>query len=126
MKKCDYCGKEISYHDIYCSDECQESAGKFYNMRDEYGKLFSLFDVIFVFMIPIGIFLGTFAGTVGDILVVVGLIGLGLMLLILPFPTEGMLKKNKIQKAKKMCRYFALFLIAIGLIGVVIFFFIQH
>ena len=24
MKKCEYCGKEISYFDMYCTDEGQE------------------------------------------------------------------------------------------------------
>ncbi|MBQ9673108.1 MAG: hypothetical protein IJV39_00590 [Ruminococcus sp.] len=121
MKKCDYCGTEISYHDIYCGEECQDKAAKFYNLRDEYEKLFTFLDAVFVFMIPIGLFIGMFAGNLGDILIVSGLIGLGIMLLILPFPTESMIKKYKIKKAKKLCRYFALILIAVGIIGAVIF-----
>ena len=35
MKKCEFCGKEISYFDMYCQDECQENANKFYDLRDK-------------------------------------------------------------------------------------------
>ena len=44
MKKCEFCGKEISYFDMYCQDECQENANKFYDLRDKYGKLFAFLD----------------------------------------------------------------------------------
>ncbi len=120
MKKCEYCAKEISYHDMYCCDDCQEKASRFYDLRDEYEKLFTFLDAVFVFMIPIGLFIGMFTGKVGDVLIVGGLYGLGIMLLILPFPTDSMIKKFKLKKAKQICRYFALFLILIGLIGTAI------
>lgn len=122
MKKCEYCGKEISYFDMYCTDECQEKAGKFYDLRENYGKLFAFFDAIFVFMIPIGIFLGSLVGAMGDIMIVIGLIGLGIMLNILPFPTESMIHKHQIQKSKKMCRIFGGVLIVIGIVGAIIMF----
>lgn len=122
MKKCEYCGKEISYYDMYCCDECQEKAGKFYDMRDDYGKVFTLLDTIFVFMIPLGIFLGTLTGAIGNSLIVVGLVGLGIMLNLLPFPTESMIRKHQIEKSKKMCRIFGLILVAIGIVGAIILF----
>ncbi|MCH5202226.1 MAG: hypothetical protein J1F17_03365 [Oscillospiraceae bacterium] len=122
MKKCEYCGKEISYYDMYCSDECQNKTNKFYDLRDNYGKLFTFLDTIFVFLIPIGVFLGTLVGGLGDGMIVTGFVGLGFMLLFLPFPTESMIKKHKIMKAKKMCRIFGLVLIAIGIIGAIIMF----
>lgn len=122
MKKCEYCGKEISYYDMYCSDECQNKTNKFYDLRDNYGKLFTFFDTIFVFLIPIGVFLGTLVGGMGDAMIVTGFVGLGLMLLLLPFPTESMIRKHKILKAKKLCRIFGLVLIAIGIIGAIIMF----
>ncbi len=122
MKKCEYCGKEISYFDMYCSDECQNNTNKFYDLRDNYGKLFTFFDAIFVFMIPIGVFLGSLVGGLGDAMIVIGFVGLGIMLLLLPFPTESMIRKHKIQKSKKMCRIIGLILIAIGLIGAFIMF----
>ena len=122
MKKCEYCGKEISYFDMYCCDECQEKAGKFYDMRDDYGKVFALLDTVFVFMIPLGIFLGTLTGAIGNSLIVVGLVGLGIMLNLLPFPTESMIRKHQIEKSKKMCRIFGLVLVAIGIVGAIILF----
>lgn len=30
MKKCEFCGKQISYFDQYCDDECHIKANKFY------------------------------------------------------------------------------------------------
>lgn len=122
MKKCEYCGKEISYFDMYCQDECQENACKFYDLRDKFGKLFAFLDAIFVFLIPIGIMAGSLIGTAGDALIVAGFGGLGIMLLLLPFPTESMIRKHQIKKAKLMCRIFALVLIIIALVGAIIMF----
>ncbi len=121
MKKCEYCSKEISYFDMYCSDECQESACKFYDLRDKFGKVFTFLDAIFVFMIPIGVFLGTMIGGFADAMIVIGFVGLGVMLNILPFPTESMIKKHQIKKSMKLCRIFGILLIAIGIIGGIIF-----
>jgi hypothetical protein len=122
MKKCEFCAKEISYFDMYCCDDCQNKAAKFYNLRDKYGKLFTFFDAIFVFLIPVGLFLGTLTGALGDAMIVLGLLGLGIMLLLLPFPTESMIRKYQLQKAIKLCRIFGLILIAIGIIGAIIMF----
>ena len=121
MKKCEYCGKEISYFDMHCNEDCQMKAGKFYDLRDKYGKLFTVFNTIFVFMIPIGVFIGSVIGGFADALIVIGFVGLGIMLNLLPFPTESMIKKHKIQKSMKICRIFGLILVVIGLIGAVIF-----
>lgn len=96
-------------------------AGKFYDLRDKYGKLFTVFNTIFVFMIPIGVFIGSVIGGFADALIVIGFVGLGIMLNLLPFPTESMIKKHKIQKSMKICRIFGLILVVIGLIGAVIF-----
>ena len=115
MKKCEFCGKEISYFDMYCQDECQENANKFYDLRDKYGKLF-------VFLIPIGIMAGSLFGAIGDSLIVIGFGGLGIMLLLLPFPTESMIRKHQIKKAILMCRIFALILILIAIIGIFVMF----
>ena len=100
MKKCEFCGKEISYFDMYCQDECQENANKFYDLRDKYGKLFAFLDAIFVFLIPIGIMAGSLFGAIG----------------------ESMIRKHQIKKAILMCRIFALILILIAVIGIIIMF----
>ena len=73
-------------------------------------------------MIPIGIFLGSLVGTMGDAMIVIGLVGLGIMLNILPFPTESMIHKHQIEKSKKMCRIFGLILTVLGIIGAIIMF----
>ena len=49
MKKCDYCAKEISYFEQYCSEECHGNANKYYETTEKYGKLFSIINMICVF-----------------------------------------------------------------------------
>lgn len=99
-----------------------KKANKFYDLRDKYGKLFAFLDAIFVFLIPIGIMAGSLFGAIGDSLIVIGFGGLGIMLLLLPFPTESMIRKHQIKKAILMCRIFALILILIAIIGIFVMF----
>lgn len=55
MKKCEFCGKQISYFDQYCDDECHIKANKFYEKGERFGKLFAVINMICVFGIPIGL-----------------------------------------------------------------------
>ena len=125
MKKCDYCAKEITYFEQYCSDECQRRANKYYETSEKYGKLFSVINVICVFGIPVGLFLFPFSKSVGTVLASVCCVVLGIMLLFLPFPTEGMISKLKLQKAMKITRIIGASVIALGflIIGFYFFFF---
>ena len=125
MKKCDYCAKEITYFEQYCSDECQRRANKYYETSEKYGKLFSVINVICVFGIPVGLFLFPFAKSVGTVLASVCCVVLGIMLLFLPFPTEGMISKLKLQKSMKITRIIGASVIALGflIIGFYFFFF---
>lgn len=125
MKKCDYCAKEITYFEQYCSDECQRRANKYYETNEKYGKLFSVINVICVFGIPVGLFLFPFSKTVGTVLASVCCVVLGIMLLFLPFPTEGMISKLKLQKSMKITRIIGASVIALGflIIGFYFFFF---
>lgn len=125
MKKCDYCAKEITYFEQYCSDECQRRANKYYETSEKYGKLFSVINVICVFGIPVGLFLFPFSKTVGTVLASVCCVVLGIMLLFLPFPTEGMISKLKLQKSMKITRIIGASVIALGflIIGFYFFFF---
>ena len=100
MKQCEYCGKEISYHELYCSDDCQIKANRFYERR---------------FGIPVGLFLMSFLKLLGTVVASGSCIVLGLMLLIFPLPTEGMIKKYKIIKAVKIVRILGIAVIALGL-----------
>ena len=125
MKKCDYCAKEITYFEQYCSDECQTRANKYYETSEKYGKLFSVINVICVFGIPVGLFLFPFSKSVGTVLASVCCVVLGIMLLFLPFPTEGMISKLKLQKSMKITRIIGASVIALGflIIGFYFFFF---
>lgn len=125
MKKCDYCAKEITYFEQYCSDECQRRANKYYETSEKYGKLFSVINVICVFGIPVGLFLFPFSKSVGTVLASVCCVVLGIMLLFLPFPTEGMISKLKLQKSMKITRIIGASVITLGflIIGFYFFFF---
>lgn len=115
MKKCDYCAKEISYFEQYCDEDCQCNANKFYETTEKYGNIFSVINMICVFGITIGIFLFAFLRIPGMILTVASCTILGIMLLLLPFPTENMISKYKIQKATKITRYIGLAVIGLGI-----------
>ena len=115
MKLCDYCGKEISYFEQYCSDDCQAAANRFYERYEKFGKLFTAVNTVCVFGIPVGLFLMSFLKILG-MSVASGSCGfLGLMLLFFPFPTEGMIKKFKISKAVKIVRIFGVAVMLLGL-----------
>ena len=51
MKKCEFCGKQISYFDQYCDDECHIKANKFYEKGERFGKLFAVINMISKFKI---------------------------------------------------------------------------
>ena len=51
MKKCEYCAKEISYHDMYCDEECQKKANDFYDLKEKFVKLFAIVNGICVISI---------------------------------------------------------------------------
>ena len=91
-------------HDQYCDDECHIKANKFYEKGERFGKLFAVINMICVFGIPIGLFMLSFAREVGLTVALASCVILGIMLIILPFPTENMISKFKIQKAVKITR----------------------
>lgn len=116
MKKCDYCGNEISYYDQYCGDECQKNANKFYEKREKFTGLFSVLCAVCVLAIGIGIFMFSLVKTIGTIMVVGCCIILAVLLFLLPFPTENMISKYKIKKAVKYTRSISYAVIAVGII----------
>ena len=117
MKKCDYCGKEISYFEQYCGDDCQRNANNFYEFRDKYTKIFSILNIIGVFGIPVGIFLFSMINSIGATLVASSLTILGITIMLLPFPTDNMISKSKIQKAVKQTRIIGIILLVLGIIA---------
>lgn len=116
MKKCEFCGKQISYFDQYCDDECHMKANKFYEKSERFSKVFSIINGICVFGIPVGLFLISFSRSVGLTVALASCIILGIMLIILPFPTENMISKFKIQKAVKITRIIGCAVIFLGLL----------
>ncbi len=124
MKKCEYCAKEISYFDQFCSEDCQECSNRYYETLDKFGKLFSVVNVICVFGIPIGIFLFSFSKTVGAAIASVCCMVLGILLIFLPFPTDSMIRKFKLKKARNVTRIVGLAVILLGfaIMGFLIFF----
>lgn len=124
MKKCDYCAKEITYFEQYCSEECQAKAMQYYEKCEKYEKLFSIVNAICVFGIPVGIFLFAFLQEIGAIIATASCIILGTLILFLPFPTEGTIIKHKIQKAMKLTRILGIALIAFGVVLFILMFFV--
>ena len=114
MKKCEYCAKEISYYDQYCSDECQIKANKHYELSDKFAKIFLVINVIGVFGIPVGLFLMSISKYVGAVVASGSCVLLGIMLIFLPFPTESMIKKFKIKKAMTITRIVGIAVVALG------------
>lgn len=120
MKKCDYCAKEISYFEQYCDIDCHTKANQFYELREKYEKVFSLVNAICVFGIPIGLFIFTFMNIPGLIVATVSFMVLGIMLILLPFPTDDMISKFKIEKAMKITRYIGAAVILLGIAALVL------
>ena len=115
MKKCEYCAKEISYHDMYCDEECQKKANDFYDLKEKFVKLFAIVNGICMISIGICIFAFSFMPAVGLYWGASALLILGLMYFFLPFPPDTMIDRFKIKKSIFICRIIAGVIFAIGL-----------
>lgn len=116
MKKCEYCAREISYHEMYCSDECQNGANRFFDLRDKFQKLYMVVNGIFVIAIGICIFLYSFLRDVGAIGGAASLLILGVMYFFLPFPPDVMIHKYKLKKAIFITKIIAAVIFFLGLL----------
>lgn len=114
MKKCDYCAKEISYYEQYCCEECERRTVEYHERNQRFAKLFMIVNTVCVFGIPVGLFLASFSAAVGLSVAVASCVVLGLMLILLPFPTEGMVRKHKLKKALSLSRIFGCAVIGLG------------
>lgn len=126
MKKCEYCAKEISYYDQYCCEECERKTVAFHARSTRFAKLFYMVNTVCVFGIPVGLFLASFSTAIGIPIAAGSCAVLGLMLILLPFPTEGMIKKHKLKKAIKMSRIFGAVVIGLGVLIVGLVFVLQR
>lgn len=120
MKKCEYCAKEISYHDMYCSESCQKSSEEYYAKRTRLQKLISAVNIAGTCLIAVGIFVFALQNFVGAMMMAVGGLSVGLLTLLLPCPTDNMIKKNKMEKAIKLVRIFGILLILFGCAALVL------
>lgn len=117
MKQCEYCAKEISYHEMYCSSECEKKHKNFYQMRNKFSKLFSVINGIFVLLIGICIFGYSFLPEFGIWGAVGSLTILGVMYLFLPFPPEAMIHKYKLGKSIRLSRIIATILLILAAVA---------
>ena len=121
MKKCEYCAKEISYHEMYCCDECQNGANRFYDLREKFQKPYAVINGIFVIAIGICIFLYSFLRDVGALGAAGSLIILGIMYFFLPFPPDVMIQKYKLKKSIKITKIIAAVIFALGAIVLILY-----
>lgn len=120
MKKCDYCGKEISYMEQYCDENCHRNAIKYYELQEKFSKLFSIINIICIFGIPVGLFMFSFMPKAGFTLLSFSVLIEGLTIILLPFPVENMISSMKIKKAVNVTRIFGAALFIIGIVLVII------
>ena len=122
MKRCDYCAKEITYHEIYCCDECQLATNRFYDKQEKFQKVFNVINGVFVLGIGIFLFLypllpdAAIFGIAGCLLI------LGVTYLLLPFPVDTMLRRFKLKKSVFITRIIAGVLLFLGVLALVLHF----
>ncbi len=120
MKKCEYCGKEISYMEQYCCESCEKKAVDFYYMREKNTKIFSLVNGVCVMAIPIGIFASTLYASLGHIVIIAALLILGVTDTLLPFPVDNMISSMKLKKAILVTRLIGLAILLAGIVFLVL------
>ena len=103
MKKCHYCSKEIDYSEMYCSKECEEKANDYYRKRHNWRVLMNITYIVSFGLVFVGlIFTPTMFAFWGLLGVSVGCICSGVATMLLPSPTEEMIKKHKMLKAQRI------------------------
>lgn len=122
MKQCEYCSKGISYHEMYCCDDCQTSANKYYDLKEKFQKPYSIINGIFVIAIGVCIFLYSFLRDAGAIGGGSSLLILGVMYFFLPFPPDVMIHKYKLKKSIKITKILAAIIFALGVLVLIFYF----
>lgn len=123
MKKCNFCAKEISYHEMFCSKDCEDSYNKYFAKRAKLQKLLSTGNILGTCMIAVSIFLIPLQNFVGLLMMAIGGFSVGLITLLLPTPTDNMVNKHKLQKAINIVKILGVILIAFGLTALILAFF---
>lgn len=120
MKKCEYCAKEISYNEMYCSQKCEELSVAFYNKSAKLQKLISAVNILGTTLIAVGIFLYAMINCVGAFMIGTGGLSLGIVNLCIPIPTDNLIKKHKLSKACTLVRIIGIILLVFGIAGIVL------
>lgn len=120
MKKCEYCAKEISYHEQYCGSECALSADKYYRNEIRMRKPFGAIQIICVILLMVGLVASMFNVFWGTLIAGCASLILGVMIFILPLGTYDMIKKYKIKKMIFITRCFAGVLMLFGVLVIII------
>ncbi len=122
MKRCQYCAKEISYHEMYCSKECEKLSEEYYHRRVKFQKLISICYITGTCSIALAIFLFPLVNILGAALGIYGGFSTGIITLFLPTATDNIIEKHKILKSMKTVRIFGLILVALGIAATVLLF----
>lgn len=124
MKQCNFCAKEISYHEMFCDKTCEDAYNKYFAQRAKLQKLLSTVNILGTCLIGVGIFVVALQNFIGLLMMALGGLSVGLITILLPTPTDNMVKKQKLQKAIKFVRIVGLIILAFG-IAALIFAFIK-
>ncbi len=120
MKQCEYCAKEISYHEMYCSEACEKNAEEYYAKRTKLQKVISTGNIAGTCLIAVGIFVFALQNVIGAMMMAVGGLAVGAITLFLPCPTDNMITKHKLSKAVKLVRIFGIILLLFGCAALVL------
>lgn len=119
MKQCHYCGNEIDYSEMYCSSLCEEKANEYYRKRLRCRIPANIIYIAGTALFALGVFFSpifTFWGLLG---VAAGAISTGVTTILLPYPTEEMIKKHKMVKAQKIFKICGLVITAVGVAALI-------
>lgn len=119
MKKCHYCGKEIDYSKMYCSNTCEDNANAYYRNRHKWRIPVNVVYIAGTALFALGVFFCTVFPFWGLLSMAVGGISTGVVTILLPYPTEEMIKKHKMVKAQKIFRIFGGIIAAVGVAALV-------
>lgn len=87
MKICEYCGKEIDYNHVFCSDECEENTFIYHKKRKNFQTFFSVMSIICFVVIMLGTFIALLSQIlkIGLLVSGSGALLLGIIYILLPY-----------------------------------------
>jgi len=117
MKQCDYCGKEITYAQLYCCEQCNENALRYYKNEKRFKNIFGFINVISIIALMIACFIALlFSAKIAMISAGISLVVMGLAVFIFPMPTLNQIKKQKIKKAIFSTKIIGIILAILGIV----------